>query len=325
MALPQRSIGKPRHRMVLLVLTAITFVSLDLSSFGPIGSAQRVVRDILDPVTDVAGTIVSPFSNAWNAIFDYDDLVEHNEQLTAENQELRGSAMQVEAEAEAFRRLLEATDIDYVGDVERVAATVIRGAVGNFDDDVITIDKGSDAGIQPDMAVVTGAGLVGRIDRVDGSTATVQLLSDPELVVGVRLASTGEVGVGSITPDDPTIFTVDGGLDWPDDDDPRPLPEVGTVVVTAAESRYPAEIPLGRIVAVYQDSQDELSMKVDVELANDVTDLGFVTVLLVEAVDQIPLTDPVPSTTLPPTVDDGSDPEADVESVDGEPVEEANP
>ena len=63
MALPQRSIGKSRHRMVLLALTAITLLSLDLSSFGPLGTAQRFVRDVLDPVTDVAGAIASPFSN----------------------------------------------------------------------------------------------------------------------------------------------------------------------------------------------------------------------------------------------------------------------
>jgi hypothetical protein len=62
MALTQRSIGKSRHRMILLVLTAITLLSLDLSSFGPLGTAQRLVRDLLHPITEVAGAIVSPFS-----------------------------------------------------------------------------------------------------------------------------------------------------------------------------------------------------------------------------------------------------------------------
>lgn len=323
MALPQRSIGKARHRMLLLVLTAITFVSLDLSGFGPLGSAQRIVRDVLDPVTDVASTVVSPFSNAWNAIFDYGDLEAERDALQAEVDELRGEALSVEAEREAFRRLLDATDIEYIGDAETVTATVIRGAVGNFDGDVITIDKGTDAGIETDMAVVTGAGLVGRVERADRSTSTVQLLSDPDLVVGVRLVSTDEVGVGS-TDDDPSIFVIDGGLEWPDAEDPRPLPEVGTVIVTAAISSYPPEIPLGRISAVYQDPDDELSMIVEVELANDVTDLGFVTVVLVESLDQIQITEVVPATTVPLSTDDTegdevTDPDAGTES------EEANP
>ena len=57
MALTQRSIGKSRHRMILLVLTAITLLSLDLSSFGPLGTAQRLVRDLLHPITEVAGVL----------------------------------------------------------------------------------------------------------------------------------------------------------------------------------------------------------------------------------------------------------------------------
>ena len=319
MALPQRSIGKARHRMVLLVLTAITFVSLDLSSFGPLGSAQRVVRDVLDPITDVAATVASPFSNAWNAIFDYGDLQEQNRLLTERVQELEGNELAVEAERAAFERLQDATDIDFRLDVESVTATVIRGAVGNFDDHVITIDKGTGSGIQEDMAVVTSAGLIGRVERADGSTATVQLLSDPELVVGVRLASTDEVGIGNTLDEDPSLFRVDRGLDWPTEDDARPLPEIDTVVVTAAISKYPAEIPLGRIIAVYPDADDPLAMVVDVALSNDVTDLGFVTVLLAESLDQIEQGPVVPSTTVPLATD------ADEPATDGAEVEEANP
>lgn len=317
MALPQRSIGKARHRMVLLVLTAITFVSLDLSSFGPIGTAQRVVRDILDPVTDVASAIASPFANAWNAVFDYDDLVAENQRLTERVQELEGNALAVEAERAEVERLREATGIEFRPDIESVTATVIRGAVGNFDDHVITIDEGTSSGIQEDMAVVTSAGLVGRIRRADATTATVQLLSDPDLVVGVRLSSTDEVGIGSTSREKPEFFRIDEGLDWPDENDARPLPEIGTVVVTAALSRYPAEIPLGRIVAVYPDEEDPLLMTVDIELANDVTDLSFVTVLLQESQDQIEITEVVPSTTVPV----GSD----ADTGDGTEAEEANP
>ncbi|MEM9468149.1 MAG: rod shape-determining protein MreC [Actinomycetota bacterium] len=320
MALPQRSIGKARHRMVLLGLTAITLVSLDLSSFGPLGTAQRVVRDVLDPIADVAATVASPFANAWNAIFDYDDLQEQNRLLTERIQELEGNELAVEAERAAFERLQDATNITFRLDVESATATVIRGAVGNFDDHVITIDKGTGSGIQEDMAVVTSAGLVGRVERADGSTATVQLLSDTSLVVGVRLASTDEVGLGHTVDGEPDLFRIDQGLDWPDEDDARPLPEIGTVVVTAAISKYPAEIPIGRIVAVYPKAEDPLSMVVDVELANDVTDLGFVTVLLAESLDQIEERTPVPSTTVPLSTD-GEPVDAD----DGAEVEEANP
>ena len=287
--------------MILLVLTAITLLSLDLSSFGPLGTAQRLVRDLLHPITEVAGAIVSPFSDAWNAVFDYDDLEAQNRLLTERIQQLEGNELAVEAERAEFERLRAATGVDVRPDLARVTATVVRGGVGNFDDDVITIDRGSQDGVRTGMAVVTNAGLVGRVERVDATTSAVLLLTDTDLIVGVRLADTDEVGLGHVDPDDPSIFIVDTGLEWPEDGNESLLPALDTVVVTAATSRYPSEIPLGRIVEVLPGDEDMLTMHVRVALANDITDLGFVSVLLAEGVDQVPLDEPVPSTSIPLT------------------------
>ena len=287
--------------MILLVLTAITLLSLDLSSFGPLGTAQRLVRDLLHPITEVAGAIVSPFSDAWNAVFDYDDLEAQNRLLTEQIQQLEGNELAVEAERAEFERLRAATGVDVRPDLARVTATVVRGGVGNFDDDVITIDSGSQDGVRKGMAVITNAGLVGRVERVDATTSAVLLLTDTDLVVGVRLADTDEVGLGHVDPDDPSIFIVDTGLEWTEDGNESLLPARDTVIVTAATSRYPAEIPLGRIVEVLPGDEDMLTMHVRVALANDITDLGFVSVLLAEGVDQVPLDEPVPSTSIPLT------------------------
>ena len=287
--------------MILLVLTAITLLSLDLSSFAPLGTAQRLVRDLLHPITEVAGAIVSPFSDAWNAVFDYDDLEAQNRLLTERIQQLEGNELAVEAERAEFDRLRAATGVDVRPDLARVTATVVRGGVGNFDDDVITIDRGSQDGVRNGMAVITNAGLVGRVERVDATTSAVLLLTDTDLIVGVRLADTDEVGLGHVDPDDPSIFIVDTGLEWPEDGNESLLPALDTVVVTAATSRYPSEIPLGRIVEVLPGDEDMLTMHVRVALANDITDLGFVSVLLAEGVDQVPLDEPVPSTSIPLT------------------------
>jgi len=294
--------------MILLVLTAVTLLSFDLAGFGPVGTVQRWVRDLLHPVAEVADAVASPFSDAWNAVFDYDDLRAERDELRRELDAALGETMAAEAEREAFRRLLAATDITYLADIERTTAAVVRGPVGNFDDDVITIDKGSRDGIQPGMAVVTGAGLVGRVDRVDVATANVQLLSDASLIVGVRLASTDEVGLGHTDPEDPRRFVIDQGLAWPEGGVPELLPEIGSVVVTAASSRYPAEIPIGVITAVTLDPEDELSMIVEVEMASDVTDLAYATVLLAEGVDQVPLGDVTPSTSIPLTIEQEPEP-----------------
>ena len=287
MALAQRN-GRSRHRLILLALIAITLLTVDLRNFGPAGSAQRLVRDVLHPVTSLASTILSPVSDAWNSIFDYDELEAENRRLQAELDELRGTALEAEADRTAYQQLLEAVELPYAADVEKVTANVIRRAVGNFDSDVVTIDKGSRHGIEKGMAVVTRAGLVGRIERVDGATATVQLLSDSSLVVGVRLVDTDDVGLGHGIAGEPGFFVVDQGPNWPDADDPTLVPELDSVVVTDATSRYPADVPIGTVASVGA-GPDGLTMEVRVELANDVEDLHFVSVLLSEQIEEIPL------------------------------------
>ena len=117
----------------------------------------------------------------------------------------------------------------------------------------------------------------------------------------VQFGREAGLDTGHVDPDDPSLFIVDTGLEWPEDGNESLLPALDTVVVTAATSRYPAEIPLGRIVEVLPGDEDMLTMHVRVALANDITDLGFVSVLLAEGVDQVPLDEPVPSTSIPLT------------------------
>lgn len=299
MALAQR-IGRSRHRLILLVLTAISLLTLDLNKFGPLGTAQGFVRDVLHPVTEVAGVAASPFSNAWNGIFNYSDLESENQELDARVKELEADEIRNEADRQALERLLLASELPYVENLETKVATVVRGAVGNFDSDVITIDLGHRDGLESGMAVVTSAGLVGRVDRVDATTATVQLISDSNLIVGVRLVATDEVGLGNAVGDG---FEINQGLDWPEDGDLGKLPPVGSGVVTSSFSRYPAGIPVGWVTSAYSDDGG-LSLEVRVELANSVDDLGFVSVILSSGVDQVPLPDTVvPDTIVPPGID----------------------
>lgn len=310
MAQAQRT-GRSRHRLILLALTAITLLTVDLNGFGPAESAQRVVRDVLNPITSLATTILSPVGDAWNSVFNYGDLEAENDALRAEIEALRGAAIRGEADTETLRRLLAATDLPYIGDLETVTAQVVRGSVGNFDAHVVTIDKGSRHGIAVDMAVVTAAGMVGRVSQVDNSTAQVQLLSDDDLFVGVRLVSTDQVGLGHAIAGENGMFVIDQGMNYPDSDDPTLLPEIGTAVVTAGVSSYPADIPIGVITEIGR-AVDEVTMRVEVELSNDVDDLHFVSVVLEVAPEEFPL-DP---TVVPP------DAGLDTDPVDPDTVEE---
>ena len=64
--------------------------------------------------------------------------------------------------------------------VQGPAGQVIRAGHAGFEE-TVTVDAGSRDGVRPDMTVMTGDGLVGRVNRVGSATATVLLAIDPGL------------------------------------------------------------------------------------------------------------------------------------------------
>ena len=287
MAVAQRS-GRSRYRLLLLILTAATLLTLDFRGFGPLETAQSRVRDALEPVVSAVDVVLGPVAEVWTVMFSYNDLRSENAQLRDEVDRLGSADIRSAAQQDAFDRLLDATGVTYVEGVERLTATVLRDSPGNFDDDVMSIDAGRRDGVAPGMAVVTSAGFVGRVETVDAVSSTVTAVSDPGLVIGVRLLDTGDVGLGHGMAGDPTQFVVDAGLRWPETGDPSELPSIGSPVVTAAGSRYPADIPVGRVASV-EPAEAGLAQLVTVELAADVQDLGYVTVLLQTPEDEAPV------------------------------------
>ena len=287
MAVAPRS-GRSRYRLVLLILTAVTLLTLDFRGYGPLETAQSRVRDVLEPVVFAVDVVLGPVAEVWTVMFSYNDLREENDRLRSEVDRLSSADIRAAARQDALDRLLAATGVTYVDDVEQITASVLRDSVGNFDDDIVSIDVGHRDGVAPGMAVVTAAGLVGRVETVDTALSTVTVISNPNLVIGVRLLDTGDVGLGHGVAGEQTQFVVDTGLRWPETGDLSGLPGIGSSVVTAAGSRYPANIPVGRVASV-EPAEAGLVQLVTVDLAADVDDIGYVTVVLQTPVDQAPV------------------------------------
>ena len=287
MAAAQRS-GRSRYRLFLLILTAITLLTLDFRGYGPLETAQSRVRDLLEPVVSAVDVVLGPVAEVWTVMFSYNDLRAENDRLRAEVESLLSADLQAAARDDTLDRLLEATGVTYVDDIEQITASVLRDSVGNFDDDIVSIDVGHRDGVVSGMAVVTAAGLVGRVETTDTGRSTVTMISNPNLVIGVRLIDTGDVGLGHGMAGEQTEFVVDTGLRWPETGDLSELPAIGSAVVTAASSRYPANIPVGRVASV-EPAEAGLAQLVTVDLAASVDDLGYVTVLLQAPVEEAPV------------------------------------
>jgi len=278
--------------LALLVLTAVTLLTLDVRSFGPIDAARRAALAVLAPVRGAVGWVVDPAVDAWNGAWGYDDLQAENDELRARLDELVGADAREASALETVRRFLEQADVTYAGDIPQVVTRVVSGPVSSFEH-TVTIDKGTEAGIREGMAAVTAAGLVGRVERAADGQAIVQLISDPRFGVGARVVSSQALGLveGRGRDRDPR-------LEVPGDDTLRQ----GDLVETSGLDRslYPPNVPIGRVVDVSNravaDGDDTAdgttsstlglevvtTQQAAVDLHADLGRLSFLTVLLWE-------------------------------------------
>ena len=138
----------------------------------------------------------------------------------------------------------------------------------------VGIDAGSLDGIEKDMTVINGDGLVGRVLKVNPTTSTVVLLVDVSSAVGGRVATTEEIGIVSGTGrQDSMEFQL---LD--------PLAElvIGDALVTFGSRGgrpYAPGIPIGDVVDI-TGSAGQLARVATVRPFVDVSQLSVVGVII---------------------------------------------
>ncbi|NUR83863.1 MAG: rod shape-determining protein MreC [Nonomuraea sp.] len=148
------------------------------------GTAERLGADVTRPV----GGFFAALANAPSAQGDIDA-------LKKENAKLRGDLAAGRLDASRSAQLRRLLGLSGLGGYQVVPANVVaRRGLPGFED-AVEIDAGTSDGIRPDMTVLNGDGLVGRVVQAESSTATVVLLSDPASAAGARMEGGNEIGV----------------------------------------------------------------------------------------------------------------------------------
>lgn len=187
---------RSRILLAVLVVASLTFVILDLrGGEGPFASVRSGVANVLGGLERVAATIVSPVTGAGSWWSTMRDQATRIEELTAENDRLRSDLNTLTSDRARANALDDLLRVSGVGGYRFVPAEVI--AVGPAQDFswTVTIDAGRNDGIEPDMSVINGQGLVGRVLKTTASTSTVVLIVDATSAVGGRIAGSEEIGI----------------------------------------------------------------------------------------------------------------------------------
>lgn len=265
--------NRRRTILILLVLTSITFITLDTrgGDKGIGGRVRNFARDAFAPVQNGVDDLLSPVGDWWDGVTRAGDIKDENRKLRRELQAARGTSRAASAALRENEQLKKTASLPFAPGIPAVDAQIILGSPGNFES-TVGLNKGTDDGVGTDMPVVSGDGLIGRVARVSGRRATVLLLTDADSGVSVRDARSGRTGVLNGNPE-----TRDQRLE---PFDAKPDMKRGDLLVTVGSSvgPFPADIPVGTVVSV-KTRPGDLTSRITVRLFGDATRTEFVRVL----------------------------------------------
>lgn len=283
MLIGKNRVIRRRALVGLLVVASLALLTLSFrqGSAGLVGDIQRGALVVTAPFSAATHRVTQPFVDGWNWVSGLARARSH--QLQLEHAEARASVLAAQntqlrsqlAQAEALLHFKNQNP-----QFHGTAASVIAQSFSLYSTHV-TIDAGSSQGIRLGDPVVApvqdGAGLIGQVDSVAGSTAEVDLLTDPGRSVASRIQGSTARGLLQADAGSPGLFSL---LQV----SANATIHQGATVVTAGESGrlasiYPPGLLIGVVSSVQLSELSTNSPAVQVTPFVDFTDIQDVLVL----------------------------------------------
>jgi rod shape-determining protein MreC len=241
---------------------------------GSTGSGTRLIRvwtvTAFTPVEKVFVSTGRFFRNGWHNYADLRGIRKQNQELQDQVERLQMEQVRLKQDADQARRLQTLLDFKEKFISKTVAAQVIATS-GTEQSRLITIDKGSNDHIKPDMPVITPDGIVGKVKDVFPLSSQVLLINDHDSGAGVILESSrlqgivkgtslGELQINDIMSDEKV--------------------ETGERVITSGGDRiYPKGYTVGTVIGATPDRDNDPFLAIKIKPAADISRLEEVLVI----------------------------------------------
>ncbi|MBA2638246.1 MAG: rod shape-determining protein MreC [Solirubrobacterales bacterium] len=252
-----------RRRAVLGLLVAVALILLTVSfggSTGVLGSVQRGVNEVLNPLQEGASRALKPVRDLFGWVGSTFEAKGELERMRAERDRLRTELVGKEAaqrENDILRRQVAMNETLGLRRYAPVSARVI-GQSSNVWYATVEVNQGASDGVRRGMPVISAQGLVGRVTDVTRGSAVVTLITDHTSSVSARENRGGTPGlVRTASTGNPRDLVLDY------------LPEEGRLergdrVVTAGTdprteccaSLFPPNLPIGEVSRVEDAGSD---------------------------------------------------------------------
>lgn len=262
-----------RRRAVLALLIVGSFALLTVTYGQGSDGLQRGVSTVFSPIQSVADRALKPARDLVNWFDETFDAKGRNARLHRELEAARKQSVGAKAALSENEQLRKLVGLDKSGAIPS-GYTPVTGRVISRSPTVwfadVTIDAGSDDGVEVDDPVVNGDGLVGTVSAVTGGSARVTLIADHESAVSAKIVPSGIQGVMKPLVGDPEDLILDFL-------DSEKRVGKGQDVVTSGwraqeiGSDYPPNLPIGEVVDAslkVQEAQQQVHIRPFADLRN---------------------------------------------------------
>ncbi|GIO21787.1 rod shape-determining protein MreC [Oceanobacillus sp. J11TS1] len=271
---------RSKKLFVILIgfILLVVLIGYSLNSRGHLNFAEKVVSDAVGWVQNVVQAPVTFVTDVTSNISEFKTTYEENQVLReqlSQQKSLVYDLQKIEEENEELRSIIDMTNT--ARDYEPIYASVIARSPEQWVDQV-TINRGTNDGVQENMVVRTAEGMIGKILHTSRGTSTVQLLTgfdEFNRVSATVLRKDKSDIFGMIEGfDDETEMLLFRIIEESDED----IKEGDTVYSSELGGEFPEGITIGEVKEVVAD-QYGLTRIAMVEPAADLFDIRNVIVV----------------------------------------------
>ena len=246
----------------ILVIVAVFLVGI-MAYAGANGrltaAPQELLSVVLTPLQKVTSALSGGAASVWEKYTSIDDVMDRNEQLEAENAELRQQMVdydRIKAENDAYKALARIQDTN--SEATYVSAFVIgRDPLDEFGG--FTLDQGSTDGVAVNDAIISDRGyLLGVVVEVDATSCKVMTILHPSFNAAGVISRTRENGIITCSAD----YAADGQCVLTNLDRTTEARKGDQVITTGLGGVFPANLLVGTVQEVVPEQSGKSSSAV---------------------------------------------------------------
>jgi rod shape-determining protein MreC len=270
---PRPEVAQPKRQstssglfvVLCAAMVVLSMVTQQSWAAGAVGAAKSPLAGIEGALAAVGAQV----DRVTSVLGDVSSLRAENQRLRVADEQLRSQLLELSQSAKENAALRQALDLQRASAFHMVAAQVVGRGPDGFSR-TLEVDRGTAEGVQPGMVVVTGAGLLGRVEEAGPHSSMVQTLSELRSPVAVVLVNANLQG------------TIQGGSDPLRINVPNPggvaLAKRDWVLTSDTGRSYPPGLVVGEVANVSHAPGSSIEIA-DLAWVNDPSRVSFVLVI----------------------------------------------